>query len=158
MSGPASPSSDRVRLARAALESALAVPGVVRGEAGPGVARVTADGCELLSGVSAIAQSDGRYAIDLRLVARLVPLSPLAENVRAHVRAAAARAGLTAALGSVDIEFADVLTSEEIERAITTTGPAAPAVPAPPLPSVSTSVEPPAGTSAPVPEPPGASE
>ena len=111
MSSPARSSSDRVRLARVALESALAVPGVVRGEPGPRVARVTADGSELLSGVSAIAQSDGRYEIDLRLVARLVPLSPLADNVRAHVHAAAARAVLATTLGSVDIEFADVVTA-----------------------------------------------
>jgi len=152
MSAPANSSSDRVRLARVALETALAVPGVVRGEAGPGIPRVTADGSELLTGVSAIAQSDGGYAIDLRLVARLVPLRPLADNVRAQVRAAVARAGLAAALESVNVEFDDVVTAEEIERAITTTGLAAPAVPPPPVPSASTSVEPPVRTGAPVPE------
>jgi len=125
----ASPPSDRVRLARVALESALAVPGVVRGEAGVGVARVTADGPGLLVGVSAIAQADGRFAIDLRLIARLVPLWPLADHVRAGVQAAAARAGMAALLGSVDVEFAGMLTAEEIERSSIAAEPTTAAIP-----------------------------
>jgi hypothetical protein len=107
----------RVRLARAALQAALAVPGVVRGEAGGGVPRVTLDATGRLDGVLAVAQPDGRYAIELRLVARLVPLQALAEAVRARVRTAAARAELDASLGEVDVEFADLLTAEEIARA-----------------------------------------
>ncbi len=118
MSPVASSSSDRVRLARVALASALAVPDAVRGEAGQGVPRVTADGPELLVGVSANAEANGRYAIDLRLLARWVPLWPLADHVRARVHTAAARAGLAASLGSVDVEFIDVLTAEEIELSI----------------------------------------
>ncbi len=160
MPGSASPPSERVRLARVALAGALGVPDVVRGESGVGVARVvTADGSELLAGVSAIAQSDGRYAIDLRLIARLVPLWPLAEHVRARVQAAAARAGLAAVLGSVDVEFVGVLTGEEIEQATITAESAAMEVPVPPLPSVSESGPPPGvTTSAPVPELPESSE
>ncbi len=174
MPGSASPPSERVRLARVALAGALGVPDVVRGESGAGVARVvTADGSELLAGVSAIAQSDGRYAIDLRLIARLVPLWPLAEHVRARVQAAAARAGLAALLGSVDVEFVGVLTGEEIEQAAITAESAAItaqsaaitaesaaiAVPVPPLPSASESGPPPGvTTSAPVPELPESSE
>ena len=148
MPASASPPSERVRLARAALAGALAVPDVVRGEAGVGIARVvTADGSELLAGVSAIAQSDGRYAIDLRLTARLVPLSALADNVRAHVQAAASRAGLAALLGSVHVEFVDVLTAEEIERSIMAAEPTTAAVPEPPPSTVPPSRQPPAETS-----------
>ncbi len=148
-SGPAGSSSDRVHLARVALAAALAVPGVVRGEAGVGVPRVTADGPELLVGVSATAQADGRYALDLRLIAGLVPLWPLAEDIRAGVQAGAARAGLAELLGSVDVEFVDVLTDEEIARPIIMAGPAVPAVPEPPLPTASPGLPPPAGTGPP---------
>lgn len=147
--GSASPQSDRVRLARVALESALAVPGVVRGEAGVGVARLTADGSELLVGVSAIAQADGRYAIDLRLIARLVPLWPLADHVRAGVQAAAARAGIAALLGSVDVEFAGVLTAEEIERSIIAAEPTTAAIPEPKPSTIPPSRPPRAETSPP---------
>ncbi len=140
-----------------ALASALAVPDVVRAEAGPGVPRLTAGGPELLIGVSATAQADGRYAIDLRLIARLAPLRPLADHVREGVQAAAARAGLAAALGSVDVEFADVLTAEEIERPIEMTEPAATAVPDRPLPTATPGLEPERPTP-PVPERPEGSE
>ncbi|HEY4276746.1 MAG TPA: hypothetical protein VGM91_00930 [Conexibacter sp.] len=110
---PAHDPSDRVRLARVALDAAIAVPKVVRGEAGRDVQRVTVDGGERLEGVLAIAQPDGRYGIELRLVAQLVPLHALAEDVRAKVRGAAARAGLERSLGEVNIEFAGLLTAEE---------------------------------------------
>lgn len=109
---PTGAPSDRSRLARLALETALTVPGVVRGEAGLGTPRVTVDPAGLVVGVAATAQGGGRYAIDLRLVARLVPLWPLADTVRVQVQRAAAQAGLSGALGSVDVEFADLLASE----------------------------------------------
>jgi hypothetical protein len=120
-------------LARVALDCALAVPDVVGAEAGAGVPRITAGGSELLIGVSATAQSDGRYAVDLRLIARLVPLQALAERVRTAVRDAAARAGLAASLGSISVEFVDVMTSEELARPIAVADPVAPAVSPPPL-------------------------
>lgn len=113
--------SERSRLARVALEAALAVPGVVRGEAGGGVPRVTVDPAGRLVGVAATAERDGRYALDLRLIAEVVPLLPLADGVRARVQRAAAQAGLAGALGRVDVEFADLLTVEP-----------APSTPAPP--------------------------
>lgn len=150
--------SDRVRLAQVALAAALAVPDVVRGEAGAGFPRMTAGGSELLMGVSATAQSDGRYAIDLRLIAGLVPLRPLADRVRERVQAAAARAGLGASLGSVDVEFADVLTAEEIERPTVRTESPWPAGPDPTPPAASPSPRPRAGTELPAPELPEGSE
>lgn len=110
---PAHEPSDRVRLARTALSAALAVPEIVRGDAGRVPRRVTVDGEERLEGVLAIAEPDGRYGIDLRLVAELVPLHALAADVRASVRRAAAKAGLEASLGAIDIEFGGLLTAEE---------------------------------------------
>jgi hypothetical protein len=130
------------------------VPDVVRGVAGVGVTRVvTADGSELLAGVSAIAQADGRYAIDLRLIARLVPLEALAEHVRVGVQTAASRAGLAALLGSVDVEFVDVLTAEEIERSIIAAEAAAAAPESPPS-TVPPSPQPPASIGHGISEPP----
>jgi len=109
--------SDRVRLARLALESALVVPDVLGAEAGVDGVRVTADPpAGRLRGVSVIAQSDGRYAVDLRLVARMVPLVALGEEVRRRVRASAGRGGLADRLGTVNVEFARLLTPEEARR------------------------------------------
>jgi len=114
---PAEEPTERVRLARTALLAALAVPGVVQGDAGGNVPRVTVDASGRLDGVLAVAQPDGRYEIQLRLVTELVPLIALAETVRGRVRSAAERAGLGASLGEIDVEFADLLTAEEILRA-----------------------------------------
>jgi hypothetical protein len=44
----------------------------------------------------------------LHLVARAVPLHPLASAIRARIERAAARAGLEDALGSIDIVFEDI--------------------------------------------------
>jgi hypothetical protein len=115
--GSADAASDRVRLARVALGAALALPEVIRGDAGPDAQRVTADTTGMLIGVTAIAQADGRYSIDLRLVARLVPLLPLADAVRDRVHRAAARAQLDELLGQVNVEFSDLLTSPSTEAA-----------------------------------------
>lgn len=107
--------SDRVRLARTALRAATSLRDVVRGEAGgPPLPRVTLDRGEQLDGVLAVAEAGGRYGIALRLVAGLVPLHPLADRIRTEVRRAAARAGLSASLGRIDIEFVAVLTAEEV--------------------------------------------
>lgn len=109
--GSVDAASDRVRLARLALEAALTVPDVFRGNAGSGVRRVTACTSGVLVGVAATAQADGRYSIDLRLVARPVPLRPLADEVRGRVQRAAARVGLDRLLGEVNVEFSDLMTS-----------------------------------------------
>ncbi len=100
--------SDRVELARLALTQALAVDGVVRADPGPLGTRVTLDGAERLAGVTAAALSDGCYAITLHLVARVVPLRPLADRIRTRIERGAARAGLDQALGPIDIVFGDV--------------------------------------------------
>ena len=115
--GSVDAASDRVRLARVALAAALALPEVIRGDAGPDGQRVTADTTGMLIGVMAIAQADGRYSIDLRLVARMVPLLPLADAVRARVHRAAARAEFDVLLGEVNVEFSDLLTAPPTEDA-----------------------------------------
>jgi hypothetical protein len=111
--------SDRVRLARLALDAALVVPDVLGAEAGLHGVHVTADPpAGPLRGVSVIAQSDGRYAVDLRLVAGVVPLVALGEEVRRRVQASAGRGGLADRLGTVNVEFARLLTPEEARREI----------------------------------------
>lgn len=101
--------SVRVELARLALVAALKVDGVVGAAPGPHGLCVTQDGDLLLTGVMAAALTDGRYAITLRLVVRLVPLPALADRVREQVARSAARAGLADALGPVDIEIDDLI-------------------------------------------------
>ncbi|HEY2436668.1 MAG TPA: hypothetical protein VGH93_05770 [Solirubrobacteraceae bacterium] len=90
------------------------MPGVLGSDPGPSGVRVTADPASgPLIGVSATAQSDDRYAIDLSLVADMVPLPALAEDVRARVRRRADGERLGAVLGAVNVEFASVVTAEE---------------------------------------------
>ncbi len=105
----------RSQLGRLALEAAAVVPGVVGVDAGPRESYLTADEpTGVLRGVSVIAQADGRYAVDLCLVAGIVPLIELADEVRRRVRAHAALEGLADQVGAVNVEFARVLSDEEI--------------------------------------------
>ena len=155
--------SDRVRLARLALDAALVVPDVLGAEAGVHGVRVTADPpAGPLRGVSVIAQADGRYAVDLRLVARIVPLVTLGEEVRRRVQASALRDGLADRLGTVNVEFARLLTPDEARAAEDARGAvgAAPAAPPPAVLPVAPAAAPPrpesmpGGTSTGVPRPP----
>ncbi len=114
---PPSGDSPRVRLARLALEAALAAPNVVAAEAGLHGMRVTADPPGgVLRGVSVISEGGGRYAVDLCLVACVAPLVPLGEEVRRRVQASAQRNGLADQLGTVSVEFAGVLTPAEVRE------------------------------------------
>lgn len=109
--------SPRVSLARLALETALAVSGVVRADAGPHGMCATPDPSKgLLRGASVCALADGRYGVDLCLVAGIVPLLELAEEVRSKVQARVQREGLSAQLGEVNVEFVRVLSAEEISE------------------------------------------
>lgn len=115
---PEAGGSLRVRVARTALQAALQAPGVVGSDPGPSRLRVTADPpADPLVGVSAIAQADGRYAIDLSLVADLVPLPALAEEVRERVRKRTQGERLEDLLGLINVEFAYVVTREELAAA-----------------------------------------
>jgi hypothetical protein len=102
-------SSERVRLARIALQAALSVPGVVRGDSGRLHAHATpvADS-ERLHGVVCAALAEGGYEVALRLVAQLVPLQPLARRIGQRVERSAGAAGLGSALRSVSVHFADI--------------------------------------------------
>jgi hypothetical protein len=103
--------SDRVRLARAARQAALAVRGVRAMDAGSAGTFLTgADDGERLDGVTCIAASKGGYEVSLRLVADLVALPPLAQRVRAAVVRVARFAGIE--LATVIVHFADLAAEE----------------------------------------------
>lgn len=101
-------SSERSTLARIALATALALGDVVGAEAGPHGAWVTEVEGERLPGIVAAAQSDGRYALELHLIARPVPLRELAERIRERIVRAAEVAGLDGGLGGIDVSIEDV--------------------------------------------------
>jgi hypothetical protein len=106
--------ASRVALARLALDVVSTIPGVAGTDAGPSGLCVTADSpFGVLRGVSVIAQPDGRYEIDLCLVARMVPLLALGDDIRRRLRARAAREGLADQLGAVNVEFAQALSAGE---------------------------------------------
>lgn len=101
--------SERVRVASAALEAALAVPGVAGADAGPLGAHVTGvGGGERLEGVICAATEGGGYALSLRLICEAVPLHPLADEIREAVEASAADAGASRAPETVSIAFVDL--------------------------------------------------
>lgn len=111
------PVVNRSQLARLALDAAAAVPGVVGVDAGPHGLWVTADPpTGVLVGVSVVAQADGCYAVDLCLVAGIVPLLELGNDVRRSVQARAGREGVADQVGSVNVQFERVLSDEEIRE------------------------------------------
>jgi hypothetical protein len=115
---PEAPGSVRLRVARAALQAALEAPGVLGSDSGPSGLRLTADPpSNPLVGVSATAQADGRYGVDLSLVASMVPLPELAEEVRDRVRKRAGGEQLEDVLGTINVEFAYMVTAEELAAA-----------------------------------------
>ena len=113
------PGSARLGLARLALRAASEVPNVLGTDPGPQGLRVVADSPEYLRGVSVTAEGDGRYAVDLCLVAGMVPLQALADQVRERVRRHAQREGLERELGTVNVEFAAIMGEEEAAAAAT---------------------------------------
>lgn len=102
----------RMRIARAALDAALSVDGVVRPHAGPAGLLASHGGGEHVPGAVASPADGGRVDVDLHLVVRAVPLDELAERVRDAVGREAAGAGLGDALGAVNVRFADVETEQ----------------------------------------------
>lgn len=98
--------SDRVRLAALAVEAALRVKGVVEAHA-PAIGGTSTHGSggARVHGVSVVVGASGRYDVSLHLVARAVPLHPVADRVRDRVSGAARRAGLGERLGPVDVRF-----------------------------------------------------
>lgn len=103
--------SPRLRLARLARDTALAVPGVVRMDAGPDGVFTVVSGRERVDGVLCVATAEDGFDLSLRLVCGLVPLPALGERVRATVRARAAAAGLEAV--SVAVHVSEIATPTE---------------------------------------------
>jgi hypothetical protein len=106
-------SSERETLARIALVASLSLPDVVDTDVGPNGAWVTEVEGERLPGVVAAAEADGRYSLELHLVARPVPLGELAERVRERIVRRAEQAGMSDAIGSIDVSIEDVLLEED---------------------------------------------
>ena len=105
---PVAPPTDRVRLARLALDAALAVDGVEAGTDGRVKLWVTVDQGQRYPGVMASVLPDGTHSVGLHLVVAPVPLRPLAEAIRERVRVDVEAAGLAERLGPVDIAFEDL--------------------------------------------------
>lgn len=109
--GVAGVPSARVRLARLALETALATDGVAAGDPGRLQRWQTEHRGEMLPGVVATAREDARFDVELHLVASWPPppLHEVAGSIRRGVAEAALAAGLDDALGEQMISFRDVL-------------------------------------------------
>ena len=103
-------STPRARLARAALDAARSLPQVAGGVRGAQGVWATADADGLLEGVTAVARVDGRYDVELHLVAQwpIGSLYALADEVRGRVARAADRSGLADTVGEVSVSFEDV--------------------------------------------------
>ena len=101
------PASDRLRLATLVRDTALTVTGVDGLDAGPTRTFVTAGAGEIVGGVNCVAAPEGGYDVSLQLVCELVPLHPLADRVRAAIKAAASDERLIAQ--SVTIRITDVV-------------------------------------------------
>jgi hypothetical protein len=87
--------SERLRLARLARDTALAVPGVQATDGGPLGLIGTLAGDERVLGVTCTPVADGGYDVTLRLVCALAPLPALAAQVRETVLRVATGAGLS---------------------------------------------------------------
>jgi hypothetical protein len=103
--------SSRSRLARVGLEAATGMPEIAAGVRGRHRLWATVDAGEILKGVVATARPDGRFDVELHLVAEwpFGSLFALADQVRTRVQRAAARVGLDDLLGSITVGFEDVL-------------------------------------------------
>jgi uncharacterized alkaline shock family protein YloU len=95
-----------MRLARMAHEVAMRTRGVVRTDGGPGGLVVSVGDGERVEGVTCVAATDGGYEVSLRLVCALMPLEPIAEQVRTAICAKAVTAGIH--VSSVNVQVADV--------------------------------------------------
>ncbi len=102
--------SPRVLLARLASAKALAAGGVAAADAGPSGVWRTADGDDVLPGVVVTARPDGRFDIELHLVAGwpTPPLHEVSTAIRNDIGSAAGDAGLGERLGELSVAFGDL--------------------------------------------------
>jgi hypothetical protein len=99
-------SSPRMLLASMTYDVAMRTRGVVRTDVGPGGLFVCVGDGQRVEGVTCVAAADGGYEISLRLVCALMPLQPIAEQVRTVVGARAVAAGIH--VTSVNVQITDV--------------------------------------------------
>jgi hypothetical protein len=104
--------SPRLRLARAARDTALRVGGVLALDSGDDGRFAVVSGDERIEGVLCVATATGGYDVALRLVCALVPLIELGERVRAQVRETATAAGLS--LATISVHVAGVAAPGEV--------------------------------------------
>ncbi|MBA2566876.1 MAG: hypothetical protein ACR2IN_05615 [Thermoleophilaceae bacterium] len=94
-------------MARLALDAARSLDGVVDSTSGRG-RWVTPDRNGVVPGAIAVVRADGRFDVELHLVADLVPLHPLGERIRDRVERDARVAGVADLIGPVHVAFEDV--------------------------------------------------
>lgn len=104
---PEKPPSRAATVARLALDAARALDGVVDATSGRG-RWVTPDRSDPVAGAVAVVRADGRFDVELHLVAGLVPLHPLGERIRDRIEREARKAGVSELVGPVNIAFEDV--------------------------------------------------
>lgn len=100
--------SRAAKVARLARDAARSFDEVVDATSGRGRwATPGRDGA--VEGAIAVARPDGRFDVELHLVARPVPLHPLGERIRERLERDARNAGVAELVGPVDIAFEDVV-------------------------------------------------
>ena len=105
---PAKPPSRAAAIARLALDAACAFQGVLGGTSGRGARWKTPDRDGAVLGAIAVARADGRFDVELHLIARPVPLHPLGERIRDRIDRDARKAGVSELVGPIHIAFEDI--------------------------------------------------
>jgi len=109
---------DDVTLARAALDATRAVPGVAGISRGRyAIARTFGLGGETVEGVQLTHAPEGLH-VEVHVVARLVPIPPLADAVRAAVALTVSRVGGVVAIVDVWVDDLRVEGDAEMEEGI----------------------------------------
>lgn len=104
---PEKPPSRAAAVARLALDAARSLDGVVDATSGRG-RWITPDRNGVVPGAIAVVRPDGRFDVELHLVAGVVPLHPLGERIRDRVERDARVAGVGELIGPVHVAFEDV--------------------------------------------------
>lgn len=102
----------REEIARLALEAAAGTRGVAAMARDPAGRWSTRYAQTTLAGVVCLPLASGGYALELHLIARWVPLLPLADEIRRRIDQAIKRQGLAGELRRVDVAFEDLESGE----------------------------------------------
>lgn len=98
----------REEIARLAFEAAARTRGVVGPAFDPDRRWSTRYGDTMLPGVVCLPIASGGYSVELHLVASLVPLLALADEVRERVERALSSGGLVSEVRQIDVAFEDI--------------------------------------------------